>query len=238
MRFGGLVGDRRSLLHRRPRRHHRADRPERRRQDHRLQLHHRLLQADRGPHRHARSSRGVVADASTRLTASSGQGDRSTAQLFLLERMPDHEIAQYAPGRAHLPEHPPVRRHDAAREPARRPAQPADGAPRLTRSAASSACRAIARASSDGDREGALLAGADRPDRPRRRPGRRPALRRAAAAGDRPRHVHRAACCSASTSRPPASTRARSAELNELLRFIRARARRSRSSSSSTTWAW
>ena len=53
-----------------------------------------------------------------------------------------------------------------------------------------------------------LLAGEDRPHRPRRRSRRRPALWRPAPPGDRPRHVHRAACCCASTNLPPASTRA------------------------------
>ena len=43
-----------------------------------------------------------------------------------------------------------------------------------------------------GDREGRGLAGGDRPHRPRRRSGRRPALRRAAPPRDRARHVHRA----------------------------------------------
>ena len=43
-----------------------------------------------------------------------------------------------------------------------------------------------------GDREGPPLARRHAPHRARRRPRRRAALRRAAAAGDRPRHVHRA----------------------------------------------
>ena len=47
MRFGGLVAvDDLSFAAERDE-DHRADRPERRRQDHRVQLHHRLLQADR-----------------------------------------------------------------------------------------------------------------------------------------------------------------------------------------------
>ena len=45
-------------------------------------------------------------------------------------------------GGAHLPEHPPVRRHDGAGEPARRPAQPADDRLGLHRSSASSASAA------------------------------------------------------------------------------------------------
>ena len=49
------------------------------------------------------------------------------ARVFLLERMPDHEIAARAKRRPHLPEHPPVLRHDGAGEPDRGPAQRADG---------------------------------------------------------------------------------------------------------------
>ena len=52
MKFGGLMAINDSDLRGQARRHHRADRPERRRQDHGLQLHHRLLQADDG-HDHA-----------------------------------------------------------------------------------------------------------------------------------------------------------------------------------------
>ena len=73
MRFGGLVADQRPLLPGRARRHHRADRPERRRQDHRLQLHHRLLQADRR-HDHADASR-------ERLAASCWSACRTSHQL-------------------------------------------------------------------------------------------------------------------------------------------------------------
>ena len=47
MRFGGLVAVDDLSFDGAARRHHRADRAERRRQDHRVQLHHRLLQADR-----------------------------------------------------------------------------------------------------------------------------------------------------------------------------------------------
>ena len=47
MRFGGLVAVDDVSFAARARRDHRAHRPERRRQDHGLQLHHRLLQADR-----------------------------------------------------------------------------------------------------------------------------------------------------------------------------------------------
>ncbi len=49
------------------------------------------------------------------------------ARPYLLERMPDFRIAAERQGRPHLPEHPPVRRHDGAREPDGRPAQSPDG---------------------------------------------------------------------------------------------------------------
>ncbi len=55
----------------------------------------------------------------------------------------------------------------------------------------------------------ALLARHDRPDRPRRRSGRRPALRRRSAGSRSPAPCAPIRCCSASTSRPPASTRAK-----------------------------
>ena len=51
MRFGGLVAVDDLSFSARARRHHRADRAERRRQDHRIQLHHRFLQAERRPAR-------------------------------------------------------------------------------------------------------------------------------------------------------------------------------------------
>ena len=89
----------------------------------------------------------------------------------------------------------------------RRPAQQADARLRLLDRRHPRPGR-LSRRPPGGDRQGALLAGAGRPRRPRRRSGRQPALWRPAAAGDRPRHVHRSRCCSASTSRPPASTRA------------------------------
>ena len=62
---------RRPVVHRQARRHHRADRAERRRQDHRVQLHHRLLQADRGadPPRTPRRQR-LPAGAAARTSAS------------------------------------------------------------------------------------------------------------------------------------------------------------------------
>ena len=76
MRFGGLVAVDDLSFDGRPRRHHRADRPERRRQDHGVQLHHRLLQADRGPIALRRSPPSRTARGLRRLERSS------------LERMP------------------------------------------------------------------------------------------------------------------------------------------------------
>ena len=158
----------RSVLRGRARRHHRADRPERRRQDHRVQLHHRLLQADRRHDDAAPAGRlAVPARAHARLR---------------------HQLA--GEGRPHLPEHPPVLRHDGAREPAGRPAQPADDRLRLHRPRRARH-RRLSRAPSRGDRAGEVLAREDRPHRPRRRSGRRPALWRPAPPRDRPRHVHR-----------------------------------------------
>ena len=73
MRFGGLLAVDACRLQRAARRHHRADRPERRRQDHGLQLHHRLLPPDR---RHASAC-----------TA-------PTARAAALQRLKDHRIAR------------------------------------------------------------------------------------------------------------------------------------------------
>ena len=165
---------RRPGRHRRPvlrgaaRRDHRADRPQRRRQDDGVQLHHRLLQADRR-HDHADQPRrqAVPARAPARLP-DPGQGE----------------------GGAHLPEHPPVFRHDAAREPAGRAAQQADAGVGL-HGARPARLRRLPQGVRRIDRAGEALAGEGEPDRPRRRSGRRPALRRAAPAGDRARHVHR-----------------------------------------------
>ena len=71
MRFGGLVAVSDLSFRAGRARHHRHHRPERRRQDHRLQLHHRLLQADRGDDL-------------------AQPGERRD---FLLERLPGHRIA-------------------------------------------------------------------------------------------------------------------------------------------------
>ena len=104
-----------------------------------------------------------------------------------------HEIGQQAQGGAHLPEHPPVSRHDGAREPDGRAAQQADarlGLHACSACSASSATAAPRRRRSSCARYWLERIGlVDR----RRPAGRRAALRRAAAAGDRARHVHRAA---------------------------------------------
>ena len=94
----------RSVVRRRAAQDHRADRAERRRQDHRLQLHHRLLQADRRHHA-----------ARTR--------DRRRDPARAAERFPDFQTGE---GRAHLSEHPAVSRHDRAGKPDGRAAQRAD----------------------------------------------------------------------------------------------------------------
>ena len=79
------------------------------------------------------------------LTATSRRYSRDGGEdLFLLERMPDYEIAKKAQGRAHLPEHPPVRRHERAGKPHHRPACRADAGLRLSACSACSACRSIA----------------------------------------------------------------------------------------------
>ena len=93
--------------------------------------------------------------------------------------------------RPHLPEHPPVFRHDRAGEPAGRPAQRADAGLRLHLSR-HLRHPLVHRGRARLDRQGQVLARSHRPHRARRRSGRRPALWRAAAAGSRPRHVHRA----------------------------------------------
>ena len=76
--------------------HHRPDRPERGRQDHGVQLHHRFLQADRGTHR-AGARRGAIWNEIETLT---DRGTRSLRHgdgtLFLLERMPDYLVTQQA----------------------------------------------------------------------------------------------------------------------------------------------
>ena len=160
---------------------HRADRPERRRQDHRVQLHHRLLQADR---------RHDAADPRRR------QRNRAGAA----ERFPDLQAGE---GRAHLPEHPSVPRHDRAGKPDGGPAQRADAGlgPDLSRPdrRAVLAQRREAR-----DRAGEILADPDRAasTAPTTPPAICPTAISAASRS-------RARCapsrrCFASTSRPPA----------------------------------
>ncbi len=139
--------------------------------------------------------------------------------------------------RPHLPEHPPVPRHDRAGEPAGRAAQRADARLRLhaaRRASASPPIRAAERAAVEQAR---ALARPHRSARPRRRSGGRSALRRAAPARDRARDVHRArAALPRRAGRRPQSARERRAQ--------RAPARRSapttirRSCSSSTTCRW
>ena len=98
MRFGGLVAVNDLSFAAARGRDHRADRPERRRQDHRVQLHHRLLQADRGPHRAAVTATPAVWDELDALTAARRRAaaTRRDGALFLLERMPDYLVAQQA----------------------------------------------------------------------------------------------------------------------------------------------
>ena len=122
MRFGGLVAVDDVSFAARPREITGDHRPQRRRQDHGLQLHHRLLQADRRP--------------AHRCTAASGS--------YLLERMDGPRDRPEGQGRAHLPEHPPVPRHDGAGEPDGRAAQQADARLGHDRRSACSASRAIA----------------------------------------------------------------------------------------------
>ena len=187
MRFGGLVAVDDLSFQRTARRDHRPHRPERRRQDHRVQLHHRLLQADRG-HDPAGACRRLELSCSSACSISASP--------------------QHAQGRAHLPEHPAVPRHDRAGKPDRRAAQHADAASGFTfarpaRPAVLSARRAR------GDRQGALLARPHRPDRARRR-SRRQTSPMASSAGSKSRApCAPIRCCSASTSRRPGSTRAK-----------------------------
>ena len=94
-------------------------------------------------------------------------------------------------GRAHVPEHPAVPRHDRAGKPAGRAAQHADARLRLEHSRRARAAGLCARRTCR-DRQGAYVARTDRPHRPRRRSGRRTALWRAAPPRDRARDVHRA----------------------------------------------
>ena len=126
---------------------------------------------------------------------------------LLLERLPGFDINWKAQGRPHLPEHPPVLRHDRAREPAGGPAQPADDRlglhlPRRARH------RRLPQGREGGDREGEVLAREDppHPTAPTIRPATCPTA--ISAAWKSPAPCAPTRCCSASTSRRPASTRA------------------------------
>ncbi len=168
MRFGGLRAVDALSFEAKQGRDHRRHRPERRGQDDGVQLHHRLLSPDL---RHA------AADPCGRRHLRSG------APARIQDRGP-------RAGRAHVPEHPAVRRHDRARKPAGGAAQRAD-ADDGVRHRRGARTVALSGGRARGHRQGALLAGGDRLDRARGRSGRRAALRRAAAARDRARHVHR-----------------------------------------------
>ena len=125
----------------------------------------------------------------TAVTRSEGGTLRPAGVPARAPARPPHRLE--GAGRAHLPEHPPVLRHDGAGEPARRAAQPADDRLRLHLPRRARPRRLPGAPSAPAIEQGDRLAREDRPHRPRRRSGRRPALRRPAAARDRPRHVHR-----------------------------------------------
>ena len=186
---------RRPVLRGQARRDHRADRPERRRQDHGVQLHHRLLQAD-GRHDHARP--------------------RRDGSSYLLERLPDYQITGAGQGGAHLPEHPPVLRHDGAGKPAGRPAQQADEGLGLY-GARPARLRRLPQGVGRIDRAGQVT-GWRRPissTAPTIRPAICPMARSAAWKSRAPCAPSRNCC--ASTSRRPASIRKESLALNALL---------------------
>ena len=140
---------------------------------------------------------------------------------YLLEQMDGFRIAQEGRRRAHVPEHPPVRRHVGAGEPDRGAAQQADAGLGLHGRWACSACRAIARAEQAAIEKARLLARARRADRPCRLGRRQPALWRRSAGWRSRAPCAPSPCCCASTSRPPGLNPRESAELNELLLSIR-----------------
>ena len=168
------------------RRDHRADRPERRRQDHGVQLHHRLLQADRRQDHAASATRHGTTRA---LTGRGARITRGMARCSCSSACPTTGRARRAsrarsrtsacsPGMTVL-ENLLVAQHNALME--------ASGFTVLGL-LGFAGYREAERAAIELAR---VLAREDRPDRPRRRSGRRPALWRAAPAGNRARHVHR-----------------------------------------------
>ena len=119
--------------------------------------------------------------------------------------------------RAHLPEHPPVSRHDGAGEPDRRPAQPADGRVRLD-GAGPLRRPPLRRGRSPRPRARQILARQGGPHGSCRRSRRRSPLRRPAPARDRARHVHgpRAALPGRAGGRPQPARVGRSHRLSQV----------------------
>ena len=191
------------------RHHHRADRPERRRQDHGVQLHHRLLQAERGALGAAPRRRGGMERARCAHRQRRAQPRTRGRHAFPARTHAGLSGRPAGARRPHLPEHPPVSRHDGAGEPDGRPAQPADARLRLyavRRARLSLLWHRRARR----HRQGARLARSRRPHSARRRSGRRPALWRPAPPRNRARHVHRSgAALPRRAGRRPQSARER-----------------------------
>ena len=142
MRFGGLVAINDAVLRGRARRDHRAHRPERRRQDHASSTASPASTSRPRAGSRWRSSPAAVrrpSRPSTRERRAASAAGSSSSSGCRTTRSP-----RTRPGRPHLPEHPPLRRHDRAREPDRRPAQPLMVASGLHDRRHSSACRATA----------------------------------------------------------------------------------------------
>ncbi len=96
MRFGGLLAINDLTFHRGARPDHRADRAERRRQDHGVQLCHWLLQPTEGRIALQFGDPRIWNELDA-LTARGARGlQRGDGALFLLERMPDYLVAQKA----------------------------------------------------------------------------------------------------------------------------------------------
>ena len=223
MRFGGLVAINDLSLRRAARRDHRADRPERRRQDHGLQLHHRLLQADRRPDRAAKRRSRRLGAISTADRQRGAQPERRGGSLFLLERMPDYLVAKQARvartfqnirlfrGMTVL-ENLLVAQHN--------PLMLASGFTVL----GILGLGGFTRAQNAAIDKARYWLDTDRPDRSRRRSRRRPALWRPAPARNRARHVHRSgAALPRRAGRRPQPARKRRAQ--RLLISIRDRPR-------------